>query len=148
MVSLGRLRKTPGSIAYGLSEDGQVVVGLSGSHLFRWTRRTGMEDLGLLPGKADIPALPNPNARQITIENGAFSLSLDASTILGHTGNDFFLWTASTGIVPLKEIMPAFPVGGSTSRYLEIASLSPDGRTVWGISRDGYGNLYRWRLDL
>jgi probable HAF family extracellular repeat protein len=149
LLRLGILRRTPGSVAYGISDDGQVVVGTSGNHLFRWTRRSGMEDLGLLPGRQEVPMPRGPLTRTVGGELGPpFSVSRDGNVIFGFSRDDYFVWTRRDGFRMLKDILAASGKAAITDRYREIATLSADGRTIWGISRDSRGALYRWRLDV
>ena len=50
MQELGLLPGQSSSSVFGISDDGQVLTGSSGSRPFIWSRAQGMVDIGLLPG--------------------------------------------------------------------------------------------------
>jgi probable HAF family extracellular repeat protein len=101
------------SAAWGVSANGQVVVGQSevggSSRAFRWTTASGMEDLGSFN-----------SADYVT----ARSVSGDGSLIVGTSGNRAFGWTQDQGMLGI-----AGPDGAMTS-YATAASA--DGRYVAG----------------
>lgn len=91
---LGLLSPTDtNSAAWGVSADGQVIVGQSEdssegarSRAFRWTAGDGMEDLGFLNSEDYVTAR---------------STSSDGSVVVGWSGNTAFRWTADQGMVGL-----------------------------------------------
>lgn len=98
--------------AYGISASGGVVVGGSflggGSHAFRWTQATGMQDLGVLPGGP------------LSV---AYAVSGDGAAVVGmsYAGPtspvDYrpFRWTSGGGMVNLG-CSPARSTAGRTRR--------------------------------
>jgi probable HAF family extracellular repeat protein len=128
MVGLGYLPGSyPVSSAYGISDDGQVIVGTvgsnSGSHsdvlaAFRWTEAEGMVGLGFLPGGGDS-------------ESYATSCSFDGQVIVGgsdsENGYEAFRWTEPNGMVGL---------GGLSNGYFlsEATAVSADGQVIVGGS--------------
>lgn len=91
---LGELVGDFRTIAWGISADGQVVVGHSddercSQQAFRWTSRTGMQGLGWLPG-ADCQS------------SQAFATDADGSVIVGvsrtASGHEAFRWTEAGGM--------------------------------------------------
>jgi probable HAF family extracellular repeat protein len=122
MVGLGFLPFGSFSRAYGVSADGSIVVGHSGSgslsEAFRWTQAGGMVGLGDLPG-GDFYSI-------------AYHVSADGSTVVGQGGSastvaEAFLWTQSGGMVGLGVL----PFGSHSWAY----GVSADGSTVLGSSR-------------
>lgn len=89
------------SIAYGVSKDGNVVVGVGkttvGSVAFRFTQQTGMMPLGDLPGGVE--------------SSTAWAVSGDGSTIVGEgaatNGRRAFRWTQAGGMEMLGEFSPS-----------------------------------------
>lgn len=100
---LGMIRpqdgKTAYSLATGVSDDGQVVIGDTGtdtkqsvtSQAFRWTATQGMQGLGFI------------DARSKMRWSTAMALNHDASVVVGSSRNaqgrgEAFRWTAATGV--------------------------------------------------
>ncbi|MBL8896840.1 MAG: hypothetical protein JNM84_04400 [Planctomycetes bacterium] len=118
---LGLLPGSPfGAEAYGISGDGTVVAGHSGSasgdwHAFRWTETGGMRDLGTLPGGT---------------YSFAFALSRDGSTVVGFGNTSSmelgYRWTARGGMQPLRALAPEESTGAF--------AVSSNGREVTGYS--------------
>jgi len=122
---------------HALSADGSVAVGyVERPNAFlqgiRWTRATGLVNLG------------NLNGYSISIATG---VSADGSVIVGWSGNAFgannshaFRWTQATGMTSLGLLN-----GGSSS---EAFGVSADGSVVVGSAQDGSaGNAqraFRW----
>jgi probable HAF family extracellular repeat protein len=129
MTGLGRL---PGSEEFipskarGISADGQVVVGYSGSALgveaFRWSAEEGMEGLGDLPGG--------------TFSSEALSVSADGQVVVGYAnseqGQEAFRWTRSSGMASCG----TFSIGYF---YSEALGVSADGNIVVGYSLGKHG---------
>ncbi len=132
MQNLGTLgsRGDEGSEAYGVSDDGRVIVGMSGSDFgpraFRWTASGGMQDLGTLSGRYST----------------AYGASADGSVVVGYSwepGGAPFRWTASEGMQNLG----ALP--GGNGRGVAYG-VSADGRVVVGYAdASGHWRAFVWR---
>lgn len=131
------------SWASGVSRDGRVVVGSSGMpptafRAFRWTRETGMVDLGPPTGTNNVYAL---------------AANDDGSVIVGRYDPDdgrdpcAFLWTASGGIVDLRDDLARRGVDVSEWTLFGANAISADGRFIAG---DGFrrGEGEGWVVDL
>lgn len=114
-AGLGLSANGGSTIAFGVSADGLVVVGLTDNHPFRWTQATGIVDLGLIPGAGS---------------GRASAASADGSVVVGSTGFDTgaqaFRWSASTGMVGLG-LLP-----GSPNSYTVAEAVSQDGNVIVG----------------
>jgi probable HAF family extracellular repeat protein len=127
MVGLGVLPGGSFSEAVGVSADGSVIAGISGSprgnQAFRWTAATGMVGLGALPGGQFFSA--------------ASGISADGSVVVGASrsaqGIEAFRWTAATGMVGLG----ALPGGGFFSYG---RAVSADGSVIVGDSITNLGS--------
>jgi probable HAF family extracellular repeat protein len=120
------------SLAYGISADGSVVVGVSdtatGQEAFRWSSNAGMVGLGSLLGGSP--------------ESKAFGVSADGSVVVGESASDqadfeAFLWTPDAGMVGLGDLLGA---GTTSSAY----GTSADGSVIVGVSN---GHAFRWTSD-
>jgi probable HAF family extracellular repeat protein len=120
-VNLGTLPGHTESVAWGMSGDGRVVVGGSGSRAFRWTAADGMQDLGVLPGM---------------IRSWANGVSGDGRIVIGasetNTERRAFRWTAGRGM----ESLGVLPGGNSSNAW----AASSDGGIVVGLSASSSGN--------
>src|SRR5688572_16751835 len=102
------------SFAYGISDDGQTIVGSSssskhverGEQAYRWTQGTGMQPLGFLTGE---------------ISSVAYAVSADGSVVVGQSGMNAFRWTPESGMEPIGSFTPA--------------SVSADGSVVVGTAQ-------------
>ncbi|GBC94003.1 hypothetical protein HRbin15_02508 [bacterium HR15] len=126
---LGTLGGT-GSVAYGVSGDGAVVVGSVGlagnqNRAFRWTQNGGMEDIGTLGGNW----------------SAAYDVSSDGSVVVGSAFNSSmrhraFRWTMQTYMQDLGTL------GGNSS---EAYSVSADGSVVVGrAATSSQQHAFRW----
>jgi probable HAF family extracellular repeat protein len=113
------------SEAYGVSADGAVVVGraknASGQwRAFWWTAKTGMQDLGTLPGYE--------NASE------AYGVSAGGAVVVGTAsagGNEHaFRWTVQSGMQDLNKLYANLLQNGSVLG--EATAISPDGRYIVG----------------
>ncbi len=120
------------SAAFGISGDGQVVVGWSDStsdhqarEAFRWTATEGMVGLN------------NPGADP-AVYSRAIAASHDGSVIVG--SRDFaFLWTAEGGMVFLDDLTP-----GDLTPFT-ANGVSADGSVIVGNAfSDTATEAYRW----
>src|SRR5207249_1660732 len=117
IINLGLLPGGGVSRAFGVSDDGSVVVGRATTPetwtAFCWTNAEGMQDLGTLPGGN---------------WSRAFSASADGSVVVGVSGVSIgqhaFCWTSAGGMQDLG-VLP----GGSSSNSLGV---SRDGSVVVG----------------
>ena len=129
MVGLGFLSGAPpgaNSIAYSVSDAGNIIVGSSsseaGQQAFRWTPTGGMEGLGFLPGGS---------------YSEADDINPDGTVIFGESdsaiGNQVFYWTQAEGMVGLG-LLP-----GTTASLFNQASN--DGNVIIGSGLTGNGEV-------
>jgi probable HAF family extracellular repeat protein len=123
MVSIPSLNGATYSNSGGVSADGSVVVGTSGTQAFRWTQSGGIVGLGYLPGHST---------------SSAEAVSDNGSVIVGTSGfEQAFRWTQSGGMQGL-----GFLPGCNGS---EPYNVSPDGSIVVGTCYSSSSNpAYRW----
>jgi probable HAF family extracellular repeat protein len=146
MVPLGWLSSTSPftSEAGGVSADGSIVVGDSvvsyspslgiTREAFRWTAATGMVGLGNLPSETD---------------SFAGAITPDGSIIVGASGLSTFIWTSSTGMLNLTDILASHGVTGFEGWQLRGATgISADGRTIIGTGNDPAGNIEGWVVTI
>lgn len=136
MVGLGDLAGGDfTSTAFGISGDGDVIVGYSlsglGNEAFRWTSAGGMVGLGDLADGL--------------FQSFAQGVSLDGSVIVGRgngaLGDEAFVWTAENGMQRLMDILIAGGVSGLDDWTLTHAmGISDDGTTVVGTGFNPDGN--------
>jgi probable HAF family extracellular repeat protein len=140
--TLGFLDPTLGgpSIAYAISADGLVVVGMSNSsdgfQAFRWTLEGGMVGLGSFPNPVGFPS------------SQALAVSADGSVIGGASGRPNslnedgspFRWTQATGLIYLGSL------GGTEGG--ETFGVSPDGSILVGFasSSDFNYDAFKWTV--
>jgi probable HAF family extracellular repeat protein len=113
----------------GVSADGRVVVGQSSSaslqRAFRWSRASGMTDLGSL-GLGF---------------SSATAANADGTVIVGSSrstdSQEAFRWTAAEGMTGLG----ALPSGGWTQR---ANAVTPDGRVIVGMGAISSFEAFRW----
>ena len=130
IVELGALPGDSWSGAVGVSHDGGVVVGRSGSEAFRWTESGGMTGLGDLPGGGTF------SYAYAASGNGQVVVGLASSS----SGSEAFRWTEGGGMVGLGDLP-----GGSYSSVAYAASL--DGSTVVGhanFAGTGVSDAFVW----
>jgi len=141
MVNLGDL---PGgnnaAYAYGISGDGQVVVGLSfsasGAEAFRWDEANGMVGLGDIAGGS--------------FSSAAYAASEDGSVIVGRgnyagTGNqDAFIWDAENGMQDLRLVLIGLGLDLTGWDLWEAQGISADGRTITGFGTNPSGFTEAW----
>lgn len=139
MVGLGDL--TPGgfppesasfhSSAYGISSNGEVIVGYSDSPAggvegFYWTESEGMVGLGYLPG-----------AQRDGI---AHAVSGDGSVIVGESAMRAFYWTENTGMLNLQNMLEDdYGLDLTGWSLWSVSGISDDGLTM--IGNGSYRNL-------
>ena len=127
MVGLGSLPGGSGSVARGVSADGVVVVGTSGSDLgdqaFRWTEADGMVGLGDLPGGSFF------SSAKAVSSDGLVVVGISKSAL----GEEAFRWTQADGMIGLGDL-PGGTVYGTAS------DTSADGSVVVGRGRTDKGD--------
>lgn len=132
LVSLGSLG-SPNGAAFGISRDGQVIVGWgdtgAGRESFRWTAQTGIVSIGSLNTE--------------TVDSFASDVSADGMAISGQSMSESpnveaYRWTPTTGMVGLGDLP-----GGLF--YALGWAISDDGEVLVGeaISDIGWEAL-RW----
>ena len=129
MTDIGSLEGSTRSLAWGVSADGSVVVGDSGSQAFRWTRSGGIAGLGVLSGWAS---------------SGAAAVSADGSVVVGSNSTadgaseEAFRWTSADGMVGVGYLP------GTMASF--ALAVSPEGSVVAGTcaSATGQGPCFRW----
>jgi probable HAF family extracellular repeat protein len=141
LVELGALPGDSKSIAYAVSADGSVVVGLSesglGAQAFRWTEKTGMVGLGaLLRGDRD---------------SRAFGVSADGSIIVGQgqgeSGLEAFVWDAKHGMRSVRQLLLSATDSNASLRgwkLLSAAAVSRDGSVIVGLGKNPSGDREAW----
>ncbi len=132
ITDLGELQAGWGSIAYGVSADGSVVVGGSGDSLaFRWTPATGMVSLGALHGGG---------------WSWAHGVSADGTVVVGFAadgaaGNAVRAFRWQGGVM---ESLGVLNLGPSSHAH----GVSADGNVVVGFAADGAAGgatrAFRW----
>jgi len=137
MIGLGTLPGSLGSSAYGVTEDGSIVVGRCYSgrgEAFMWTASTGMVGLGFLPGWS------NSWARDV---------SADGSVVVGccmtDIGWEAFIWDESNGMRNLKEVLEndfGLDLTGWTLNYAN--GISADGTVIVGRGDNPEGKREAW----
>lgn len=116
MVPLSLSRVT--SDAWGVSDDGSVIVGSANGQAYRWTASAGIVGLGNLPGQG---------------YSWAKDISGDGSTVVGWSTQPeqkAFRWTDDTGMTELGSLP------GS-----QAVAVSADGSVIAGFSQSG---AFRW----
>lgn len=136
MVGLGDLTgNVTGSVAYGISSNGSVIVGrgisASGAEAFRWTG-------GVMTGLGDLPGG--------IFYSEAYGVSGDGSIVVGYSdssnGSEAFRWTSGTGMIGLGDL------SGGTFQS-EANAISADGSVIVGYGMlDMFGaQAFRWTLE-
>jgi probable HAF family extracellular repeat protein len=135
---LGRLSSGDDSGASGVSDDGSVVVGVSGAGIFqnafRWTPATGMQPLGTPAGFTG---------------TGNVEISADGSTIAASfyspdsptaVPSRAYRWTPGGGFVALGTL------GGRPQDHSAAMAVSADGSVIVGQSGNANADVeaFRW----
>ena len=119
-------------VAMDVSADGKVVAGShyripEGMDAIRWTEETGVQYLGVLPGR---------------ISSVGLGISADGSTIVGTSYSDgpwegeAFRWTEETGLMGLGFVQ------GKDASVARV--VSGDGSIILGDEFGGYGDAFIW----
>jgi len=154
MQGLGHLNPNAagilGSLAYDVSEHGDVVVGMSSvlqgaglvsSEAFRWTESSGMVSLGDLPGDG--------------IFSAAYGVSGDGSIIVGSgrtgAGERAFIWDDVNQMRDLQNVLSTdYGLGSALTGWIlqSATAISADGKVLAGIGRNPNGESEGWYVDL
>lgn len=136
MQSLALLSPSdPWSSAFGVSADGSVVAGFSGSNAVIWTNGVA-QNLGMLPGASNAIA---------------YAVGADGSLIGGYS---FFgssvratLWSPTLGLVDLNTYLPMLGIDLTGWELQYTRDISLDGTTLVGDGR--YNGEYRgWAVTI
>lgn len=113
------------SIAYGVSSDGSVIVGIENGIAFRWTATTGMVKFG------------GSNSM-------AFDVSADGNIVLGYSfGSGGFRWNYTTASTTYLGTLSGYS-------YDQPEAISADGSIVAGKlagNSSGTEQAFRWTLN-
>jgi uncharacterized membrane protein len=133
MVGLGVLPGSDYSIATCISEDGQVIAGVSGNRPFIWTQGEGMVALSSYQGTVT-------------------DISADGSRMVGtslSSGNDeAYFWSAETGIINIKEKLEQEGLDLSGWTLTRATGISGDGQTIVGYGINPQGQSEGWVVTL
>ncbi|MGL4399189.1 MAG: hypothetical protein ACRCXD_04935 [Luteolibacter sp.] len=106
---------------FDVSDDGEIVVGISGNQPFRWTEQAGIVSLGPSVGY------------------GVVSISGDGGMIIGNLGDvpvgwngTDFIWSNSQGLRNLKMVVEAGGVDLSEWVLERVEAISYDGNVIAG----------------
>lgn len=132
--------------AYGVSGDGQVIVGTwaDGSALqaFRWDRVSGLQSLGVLPTGGDSIALATNGNGSVVVGYGETPFVLHPGTPyeISFYQQEAFRWTQATGMQGLG-FLTAAP--GNASMAMDV---SADGEVVvgWAFLPAYQPKAFRW----
>ena len=135
-VPLGLLAGGSSSVAYGISDLGNIAVGEADSQLgneaFVWTPQGGMVGLGDLPGGRYQSTARGVSANGAVVVGGAS----------GANGAESFRWTTSTGMVTLGHLPGG---GGGVTLGTHATAVSADGQVVVGTDQIALQlRAYRW----
>jgi probable HAF family extracellular repeat protein len=153
MKGLGHLHPEAafmGSVAYDVSQDGSVVVGVSSvlkiggvvsTEAFRWIEGTGMTSLGDLDGGG--------------MFSTAYGVSGDGSIVVGAgrdgPGDRAFIWDEGSGMRDLRDVLVSdYDLGNSLTGWTlgSANAISADGKFLAGIGRNPDGETESWYVDL
>lgn len=144
MIALPTLPGDEGqSGAFDVSADGAVIVGQSrsaqGTQAFRWTELDGTTGLGYLPGG---------NVR----DSSAMAVSAEGTVVVGRSSSaraeaasEAFVWTETTGMQSIRQILLDQGVTSIADWHLEVATdIADDGRTIVGYGQNPVGRTEAW----
>jgi uncharacterized membrane protein len=126
--------------AYGVSANGQVIVGDFNTQAMRWTAGGGFQALGL--GAFSSTAVDASADGSVIVGNGYF----DAS----QTAPSAFIWDAAHGMRDLRSVLISdFHLGEPTMWTLtEATGISDDGLTIVGNGIDRLGVREGWVVHI
>ena len=145
MVGLGTLTGGTQSYAQATNSDGSVIVGSSyasgfpNGEAFRWTCTTASCSGGTMVGLC-------------TIKGGTFSyataVSADGLVVVGESGStawpngEAFIWTPSTGMLSLQQVLSNANLAGWNLTY--ALGISADGTVISGYGTNPSGQTQAW----
>lgn len=124
--------------AYGVSTNGQILVGTIGSEAFRWHNGT-LERLGDLEGG--------------NFSSAAGDLSADGNVVVGRgttaSGPEAFIWTEAQGMRNLKEVLEDdYGLDLTDWTLVSASGVSDDGTVIVGAGFNPDGGEEAWRVVL
>ena len=131
---LGFLEGASWSQAFGVSDDGLVIVGSSDSEAFRWKD-------GVITGLGDLAGG--------SYFSCAYETSADSSVVVGYSSDgvtdiDAFRWTQEDGIVGFGDYLSSETIEGTQTAQ----DVSADGLVVVGSGRSTAGSEgFRWTAN-
>lgn len=128
------------SHAYGVSGDGNVVVGASDNgttRAFRWTAATGIQPLPSPPGHMNYALAANTDGSVIAGWS-SFGTSLAYAAV----------WVGGQSARSIADILTAEGIDLSGLTLTEATGLSADGRVVGGTALTASGQIRAWRAVL
>jgi Ca2+-binding RTX toxin-like protein len=125
MTGLGFLPGAEGSAAYAVSAKGNVVAGISGGEVFRWTQAGGMQGLGQL---GRLPGYPSIWVSDISENGNVVVGSAYRDPQIDSHGRQAFRWTPAGGMRELGFLPSPYDYWSSA------AAASADGSVVVGTS--------------
>ncbi len=142
LFSLGILPGLGGNgTAFSISADGSTVVGWSGSgakyQAFRWTENEGMRGLGYLPGF-------NYSVGWASSYGGTAIVGHASTSNLTQTPGGAFLWTPSTGMLSLQQLLTSRGVLPDGWQLTVASGISFDGSTIVGYGVNPQGVTEGW----
>jgi probable HAF family extracellular repeat protein len=167
----------PDSNAFGISDDGSVVVGVNQNHAFRWTSVGGLVDIG---PTGQVPT--HSIARDVSADGSvvvgdggegedarpfrwtaaggleviqtdqtafAFATNGDGSVIVGQLGfQSPFIWDQANGVRNLQTLLANNGANVHGWTDMRPFGISADGKTVVGDARNPSGNTEAWIATL
>ena len=133
MIDLGNLGGKVGHLAKTINNNDEVVgssniAGDRASHAFRWTRNTGIQDLGTLPGDGNTSGL-GINDQGVIV---GVSVAPDFKSFRA------FVWSGGV-MADLNQLIPA----NSALYLLTACSINARGAII-GFAMDANGNIHRY----
>jgi uncharacterized membrane protein len=152
MVGLGDLPGGDfGSVATGVSGDGQTVIGRSAiendSAGFRWTAATGMVAVGgLLPGySSELTAISFDGTRIVGSSTSSFVLIPDDYGGRVQAERSAIIWDNEHGVRNLKDVLESeYGLNLAGWQLYSATDISADGRTIVGIGSNPLGQTEGW----
>jgi uncharacterized membrane protein len=162
-VDLGALELEEQSAATATSEDGRVVIGISGERAYRWTEASGMQALPLPAGRTRSLAVDvssdgtlifgatgsfeeqrwyptlwhDDGVEELETRSGEGSrpeaLNADGTVAVGADAGAAALWLAGLGVRRLSDVLVEAGVDLDGWELEAALDVSADGRVVYGV---------------
>lgn len=120
---LGVIENQIDSYALDVSDDGKIVVGVSGFKFFSWTRQDEMLDLGVI----------HDGSRS----DNDISISGDGNVIVGASGPNCFFWDKAHGARDLKTTLQLAGLNLLDWELDTVTAVSYNGDVIVGVGRFG-----------